>query len=528
MRKWFCLLTALLFCLLPVGCGEEESKSIRLDFTGQVTNLDPQFVTDETSRTILSNTFDGLLRQTEDGTLEPACAESYTISADGRVYTFILRDDLRWSNGDPVTANDFVFALRRLFHPQVPSPYAGEYLAIEGAAQVLAGQLPQESLGARALDDRTLEITLTQPSALFLQRLAATPALPCEEKFFTETKARYGLSVNALLFNGPYEISSWREEQVVLKKNSRYFAEETVVCPQVVFYSSRVVTAEEAEKPEDVQSARDLFLAGSADLYKASYEELEQLEGAGAQILSVENTVWMLAFRQQGALAEPLVRRSFLQAVDRSGISERLPEQYRFTDSCVPQNNLLEGMDDPTISSGDTQTARETLLQGLSLLELEKMPTVTLLLPESAGLTDLAGYYQRQWMENLIVYVNLERVSDSEYQSRIASGDFDLAFLAMEAEGQGPGGMLESFLSGSSRNVVGYENPDYDALVTGALEEDQMEDTIACYEQAQQMLLDQGVVQPFAAQSTYYALGQRTSGITLEGGLLSFRSASRY
>ena len=88
--------------------------------------------------------------------------------------------------------------------------------------------------------------------------------------------------------------------------------------------------------------------------------------------------------------------------------------------------------------------------------------------------------------------------------------------------------MLESFLSGSSRNVVGYENPDYDALVTGALEEDQMEDTIACYEQAQQMLLDQGVVQPFAAQSTYYALGQGTSGITLEGGLLSFRGASRY
>lgn len=251
------------------------------------------------------------------------------------------------------------------------------------------------------------------------------------------------------------------------------------------------------------------FWQGSADLYKASYEELEQLEGAGAQILSVENTVWMLAFRQQGALAEPLVRRSFLQAVDRSGISERLPEQYRFTDSCVPQNNLLEGMDDPTISSGDTQTARETLLQGLSLLELEKMPTVTLLLPESAGLTDLAGYYQRQWMENLIVYVNLERVSDSEYQSRIASGDFDLAFLAMEAEGQGPGGMLESFLSGSSRNVVGYENPDYDALVTGALEEDQMEDTIACYEQAQQMLLDQGVVQPFASSVHLLCLGAR-------------------
>ena len=528
MKKWFCLLTALLFCLLPAGCGEEESKAIRLDFTSQVTNLDPQFATDEISRTILANTFDGLLRQTEEGSLEPACAESYQVSSGGLVYTFTLREDIHWNNGDQVVAEDFVFALRRLFHPQVPSPYAGEYLAIEGAAEVLAGQIPQEQLGVKALDHRTLEITLSQPSALFLQRLAATPAFPCQEEFFTDTKARYGLSASALLFNGPYEVGEWTEERVVLQKNARYFQQEEILCPQVIFYSSRVVTPEEAEKPEEVQSARDLFLAGSADLYKASYQELEQLKEAGGQILSVENTVWMLAFRQQGAFGEPLVRQSFVQAVDRGGISQRLPEQYRFADSCLPEHNRPEEMAFPLLPAADPQGARETMLQGLAMAGLEQMPTVTLLLPESAGLTDLAGYFQRQWMETLIVYVNLERVDDAQYQSRIAAWDFDLALFSLEAEGEGPGGILESFLSGSSRNVVGYESEAYDALVSGALEADDLEQTLSCYEQAEQMLLEQWVVEPFAAQSTYYALGGGTSGIALEGGLLSFRQAVRY
>ena len=536
MKRFLCFAAAAVLALGLGGCGGKGSKAIRLDMTGPIYNLDPQFATDPYARMIISNCFEGLVRQEADGTMVPAAAEDFTLSADGLTYTFTLREDTRWGGGDrepiPVTAYDFQFAFRRLFDPETPSPYSGEYLMIRGGAEALAGEIPVEGIGVEALDGRTLRITLTQAAPFFLQRLAATPAMPCNPEFFEETRARYGLETQYMIFNGPYQVGVWDNEGYIsLEASASYWNAGRLNCPRVLLYCSRL-----QQDDGTLLTPRELFLEGDSEVARVEYGDLEALLRDGAAYISFDDSVWVLAFNQRsGALSSAAVRQALAGVLERSELDQRVSEQFTLSNSLVPagakvfDKTYQELAGQPELLSLGSQEARQLLAQGLEEAGYASLPTLTLMLPQSADMGSLGGYFQKLWQQGLNQYVNLNILEDSGFQSALRSGQgWDMAILPVQVENQDPAGALTAFETGSPANYTGFGDPEFDRLLGEAQMASQLDEAVELYRQAEQFLIDQGVAVPLYTQSAYYAVAGDVTGLEIRsGGMMDFRMAWR-
>lgn len=175
-------------------------------------SLDPQSATDAASKTIIENLYEGLVELDENGSPQLAAAESYTTSADGLVYTFLLKNDRYWfydANQDDVvdddetwkvTASDYAYAFQRIFDPQTQSPYTTMFSCLQNADAVQSGQLDPSEIGVRAVSDTELQFTLSRPDAEFLSNLASTAAMPCNENFFQRPGALWtGQGISGIL-----------------------------------------------------------------------------------------------------------------------------------------------------------------------------------------------------------------------------------------------------------------------------------------------------------------------------------------
>ena len=532
LRKRLAVLLATVLCLLP-GCrGREKSQSIRMDLQQRVTSLDPQFATAWESQVVLMNLFEGLLIRGEDGELAPGAAREYTVSADGLTYTFQLRQDGVWRDGDPgrdippspVTAADFVFSFHRIFDPEVPSPWAGDFQAIRNAREVLAGELPKSQLGVRARGDYTLEITLSEPSPVLLELLAGTGALPCNETFFRSTRARYGQAASHILGNGPFALQSWDDEAVVMVPSGSYTGTQQVLCPSVVLYTGRA--------KEKGTTEWQLFLEGRSDFCAATSQQARELDQERFHIAPTEDTVWALVFRQEegSPLADAGVRRALALTVDAGSFGERTPEDFLPTTSLVPRSATLMGEEYQSGASPlgfRPDEAREVMAEALARLELEALPKTTLILPGSAGLGPVGGYLQKVWQQELRQFINLEIVEDDAFQQRLEAGEFEMAITPLGSEGNTPMGALGVFATGNSRNVAGHQDPGFDLLLAQSQTAPDARQAAALCDQCEGMLLEQAVAVPLFTQQGYCAMAAGLEGLDYRSDRILFAGASR-
>lgn len=190
---------------------QEDGKDvIRMISFGDIPNLDPNQAGDVISFNVIGAIYEGLVEIDGDNVVQPKIAKSWDVSEDGLKYTFHLRDDAKWTNGDPVTAHDFVFSWRRLADPATGSDYSFmvETMGLKNAGKVQKGELPLEELGVKALDDYTLECELEVPVPYFLKLTYFGSFVPINEKFYNEHKEEFGSSMDHILSNGPYVMKS--------------------------------------------------------------------------------------------------------------------------------------------------------------------------------------------------------------------------------------------------------------------------------------------------------------------------------
>ena len=238
---------AVMMCILITvslfsGCS---SKSTKIDFiypfSGDIKSFDPQIASTADEFLIIENCFEGLVRVNDDGSVQAGVAKTWDISDDGKTYTFHLRQGAKWNvqskdaenitaaqklmgtafNPD-ITANDFVFALRRACEKNTDAPLFSSISNIVNASDIHSGKKSSSELGATALDDYTLEIKLKSADSGFLNVLSTAIAMPCNEEYFNATKGRYGLGLDYSIFNGQFYITNVLESSYVLKKNSQY------------------------------------------------------------------------------------------------------------------------------------------------------------------------------------------------------------------------------------------------------------------------------------------------------------------
>lgn len=497
----------LLFCtalpLLTSCAKDEQSTAIRYSIPTTISNLDPQFATDSYAQNILYNTFEGLFVQLPSGEIVNGAVDSYTLSADQTQYTFQLKQGLTWSNGTPLTANDFEFALKRLFYPQSTSPFASNFSSIKNASAILAGTMDYTALQVTATSDTTLIITLEYPDPFFLEQLCSTAAYPCNQAFFEESKGRYGLNLDSLLFNGPFYLSSWNSNRtyLTLRKNESYHAQADVVNTLITIDTN--VTDGEAS-----------FLDGTTDLSSISFETAQDLSADKYQLTTFQNTVWVMVFNLHSEeLSNKEIRAGIVAAMHPDQLEENLPANYQLANSIVPQTALLANQPYHTLAQGMRlsifeNNGRQLFQTGLQALGLTKLSQTTVFIADVDNHANYLAHYQQMWQQEISTFLNMQELSTQELLNRVSNGNFSIAIIPITLSEPNPYWFFNQFTSQSTRNYVGYQNTAYDTLLTQALSAATTEQQANLLSQCEQMLIDDAVIVPLYTQTSYYAANQ--------------------
>lgn len=484
------------------GCSRETSgKIIRYELSGGIANLDPQFATDADARMIILNIYEGLVAHGPDGGVLPGVAESWDISPDGLKYTFKLRENALWSDGKPVTAADFVFAFFRLFSPGGASPFAQDYDMIENAAEILAGQALLSRLGVRAVSETELEIRLARPSPFFLERLAETPAMPCNKEVFGESRGRYGLEAQFVISNGVFYLERWdNEKYIYLRPNDLYTPEKAAAPAGVNLYIGR-------ENP-------------ASDYAEVPYETAIQLQTQDYTVESYEKTVWCVVFNENSPVwGSPLLRQGLAAAVDPEMLAEMLPQKFTPTSLLVPPACTLAGQSyralaDASPVSFDSARGQYLFKMGLETLVLGRLPPTVFYVPDSADHLLAMGMVQQSWQKHLSAYVNIEPAALSDIKRRYETGDYDILLLPITSVTPRAESVLQMFASGSRENHTGYNSDLFDRRLSDAESEKTLVGAAKYYALAESLLLSDAVVIPVYTETSAFAAASGISGIT--------------
>jgi len=522
----FCVrLTALLLALCCVlglaACSGKGGDRFRYDFPSRVVNMDPQFTTEQEGKTILANCMEGLVRQRADGGIELAAAEKMELSKDQKVYTFTLKEGLTWSDGTPLTSRDFAFGLRRMFDSGVASPYADEFASLQNGRAVLEGKQSADALGIAAPDDRTLVLTLQEPDSFFEQALCTPAALPCSEEFFRSTRGRYGLGRKFLLYNGPFAITGWSDDKLVLTRNDHYT--DQVLPDQVTFYIGR-------------KDAEQQLIDGKADAGVISPQNLQKAVDKGLNYAAYDNAVWAVVFNQKTELlANGDIRHALQMAMDRDYVTGSLSRNCVPTAAVIPPTVTLEGSETYRQAAGEalepvyTPDAGRTLYKK-TLAALDKPePTLTLLVPEGADYVTCAGLVQQQWQQNLSLYTNIQVLPQDQYTQKLGAGEYDIALVQLNPSEDSPEGVLGRFLSTSSENVANYHSAQYDTLMNQLIEANSLDQVVELASQAEDQLINENVLVPLFLSTSYFGTGSSVRNVDYSpySGRVLFRTATK-
>ncbi|MGY0010382.1 ABC transporter substrate-binding protein [Bacillus anthracis] len=461
------------------GGGEEKKSEIKYA-TKQVLNrtenqeiptMDVSKSTDTLGSQILGNTMEGLYRLDKDNKPIPAARESSTKSEDGKKYTFKLRKDAKWSNGDPVTAKDFVYAWRRLLDKNTAAEYAFIAFYIKNAEAINKGEKPLTDLGAKAVDDYTLEVELEKPVPYFLNLMAFPSYYPLNEKFVKEKGDKFGLEADTTLYNGPFVMASWKHEQGWrLKKNDKYWDNKTVKLEEINYS----VVKEVATKVNlyDTGSIDFTLLSGEfVDKYKSNKEEYGEYSEASTFFLRLNQK----RNGQDTPLKSKKLREAIALSIDKKGLANViLNNGSKATDQLVPKG-LATGPDGKDYQDTFKNGLKYDPKKGAAAWEAAKKElgkdqvTIELLSYDDGTAKKIADYFKDQIEKNLKGVTVNTKIQPFKQKLKLESAqDYEVSFAGWSPDYSDPMTFIDMFESKSPYNQMSYSNPKYDEMVAKA------------------------------------------------------------
>lgn len=550
LKRALSIFLLLFFCVSITSCDHTEQGSLfQYDIEADPLNLDPQSAEDYPSLLVIQNIFEGLLTVNEDGSLGEGVATDWSRSDNGLQYTFVLREDAKWFDGEPVTANDFVFAFRRLFDPATNAPKASDFFCIKNAQEAYNGKKSTKEIGVTAQSDYRLVFELAYPNVMFLQLLTTAPAMPCNEKFFYNTKGKYGLeskmkvdkdtSVYLTASNGPFYLQSWSHDSYLkLRRNDFYKGKAKTAAFGVNFivFDSSESENESGQEMTFDQNKTDRFLNDKTDAVIVDGTTFPQLSGKGYQNDSSENTIWGILFNQNSSFfSNANIRKALFLLSDDSVYSSLLPQDSVAAKAIVPHNitlldqNYRDYAGDNIMPKYNAPQAKSYFQKGMAELNLDLAEEVTVLVPVDSLQQEIFGYISQVWQRELNFYIKVEAVSMLDIEKRLGSKQFDCAIVSMSGAYNSPDSILGSFVTGRGNNYAGYSNKNYDAYMSNGLKSFDMAKSADCFKNAERLLINDGVFMPLYYQRDYFVFKAGVSGLIYypQSRLISFAYAKK-
>jgi oligopeptide transport system substrate-binding protein len=432
-----------------------------------IPSMDPSLGTDEYAFQFLGATMEGLYRLDEKGQVSEGIATKHEVSEDGKTWTFTLREDAKWSNGDPVTANDFVYAWQRAVDPATGSEY-GPYMmggVIKNATAVNKGEVPVDQLGVKADGDFTLVVELENATPYFESLTTFGTFLPLNQKFVEEKADTFATSADTLLSNGPFKFASWTStaQEWELVKNDTYWDAKTVKLEKMTY----VVVKES-------QTAVDLYEKGEVDRAGLSSDLVDQYSTHDDYTVEPDTSVFYIKMNQtkNKALANVNVRNAIARAFDKQALVDEI-----LNNGSIVANGLVPKDFVPTPDGKDFREVSGDLMK-YDLDEAKKYWEKALaeLGTDSVEIEFLGGdnevskmmnqYLANQLSTNLPgLKVTLKEVPFEQRLELDTAMDYDMQFAGWGPDFLDPYTYMNLWLTDGGNNQMGYSNPEYDKLV---------------------------------------------------------------
>lgn len=457
------------------------------------------------------NIFEGLMMPgptTEDlkdpkDLIRPGAAESYEVSDDGTVYTFKIRPNAKWSNGDDLTAEDFVWSWKRVLTPGFPADYAQFLWIIEGAEAFNKGETEDwETVGVKALDAKTLQVTLAYPAPYFLELIAFYTFFPTPKKAIEEHGDDWTRPEN-IVTNGPYTLASYKPQQeIVLEKDPNYWGADDVAIEKsklrIIPDSNAIVNAYKTGELHWTGSG--LPVAQITSLLTHPHYTRHPMLGTYYYRINVTN---------DGPLQDPRVRKALAFAIDRKSlVDDTLNGLNNPANSYVPP---MAGWESTTDTSYDIKKAKD-LMKEAGFENGEGFPEVSLLYNTDENHKLVAEAIQDMWKRNLGIEVRLNNKEWKTYLQDVDTLSYDIARAGWIGDFNDPMTFLDMWVTDNGNNDTGWSDEEYDALIKQAQIEADPAKRMEILQNAEQVLLERGPVIPIYYYTQNMLVSPRIKG----------------
>lgn len=498
----------------------------------ELPTMDLSKATDHVSFDQLNNAMEGLYRLGKNSKIEPGVAKKTTVSDDGMTYTFELRKDAKWSNGDNVTAKDFVYSWQRTVDPKTASQYAFLFDGIENAKAITDGEKPVTELGVKAEGDHKLVVKLEKAVPYFKLLMGFPAFFPQNQKVVEKYGDKYGTNSKAMVYNGPFKLEGWTGSNLkwTLAKNDKYWDKKKVKLDAINYTVNK----------QD-QTAYNLYQSGKIDATALGAEQAKQLKGKTGYLERKEPAVFYLQFNQTKAeFQNKKIRQALAKSVDR----EQYVKQV-LAGASVPAKGFVasglaerDGKDFATVSEVKSavdyneKEAKKLFDEGLKELGRDKLEFQILSDDTDAG-KKTTEFLQSAMTETFGTDKVKITVSNVPFKTRLArsdSGAFDVVMTAWSADFADPISFLELMTSDNAQNDGKWKNEEYDRLIDASKNAD-VNDPAKRWDdmvKAEKILMEDQGVAPIYQRSQPWMVKPSVKNIIYNGAGVNYNFKETY
>ncbi|MGE7120835.1 peptide ABC transporter substrate-binding protein [Peribacillus sp. NPDC046944] len=487
-----------------------EPKVLNLNNSSEPGSLHPAKAQGTHDSWILNHTFEGLTKKTEEGEIVPAVAESWETSDDGKTLTFKLKDGLKWSNGDPITANDFEYAWKYALNPDTAADYAYQLYYLKGGEAYNAKKGKEEDVGVKATDDLTLEVTLEEPTPYFLDLTSFYAFFPINKQV-QEENPEWAQEGETHVSNGPFKLTEWKhKESIKIEKNENYYDKDQVKLDAVNFALI-----------EDENTAWQMYENGELDLaYPLPVDKQGQLVNSGDKEFQ-NGPELAVYYYNLNTKVKPFnnikVRKALSMAIDRKMITDNVTQGGQQPAYGIVPPGIPDATGDFQENTGNlfeenVDEAKKLLKEGLAEEGMKKMPDFSILFNTLDAHKKIAEAVQEMWRKNLGVEVKLENAEFQVKLDREKAGDFQISRAGWVGDYVDPMTFMLWETDGAY-NDADWSNKEYDKYLKESKTALKPEDRMPILHKAEKVLIDEMPIIPIYFYTKPYMVKSNVTGI---------------